>query len=664
MESPSPFERLASTAHRFKVSRKLLGILGVLLVLVTVIVLQFSPMFVPRVGAVSSYSQTPGASGNDGWNQGVDTTYATAHSGAGNTDNTSSSMDAGQTIASSYYYVKRAFLQFDTSTIPFGSAIITAKLRLYIKQNLNDTQYYLRAQKWTGSLPIGTGDFNQFDGINYDDNTFYSGTFIEQSQYNNMTLTNFTLIEMGGATKICLRNDRDISSTAPIPPNNREYCQIATYDDADAGHRPTLEVTYWASGEEYHYVYQASDVDSSADKGTRSNFTAQQGPPDNINDTLTEAGVVHAESYTYGSAASGTSWSDPTYVYDNNTSNKASWATSSTNVWSTKLVVNLTEACKGTKIRYWVSKATTLAYTTLNISIANATGSWTIVFSTTPTESAYVNATFASSSYTAIGLERYRYTGGSGSQACYMNEVQGVNATWTEAAYSLDIEEQWTNANYTRSSRDLCILTGPFSDSENLYVQWWNTTDSAWYNITNLDSLSALAWNNASVTSYLTAATFTIRIRDSSGADAVQSTWQLDCVVLHTYEFTWSASITVNTATHSWTIDPNQNNVTINENSGQISLTVTSNANFDIQAKADGALTYGPNTIALTNTNMSASTWAAAIPLTTEYQTVPGLSNVAGGTGLAESFWLWLSCPDNKPAGAYVYVLTIQVIQH
>jgi hypothetical protein len=124
------------------------------------------------------------------------------------------------------------------------------------------------------------------------------------------------------------------------------------------------------------------------------------------------------------------------------------------------------------------------------------------------------------------------------------------------------------------------------------------------------------------------------------------------------------ASITVNTGSHSWSLAPGQNNVTINENGGKISVTVTSNANFDIQAEASADLAYGPYTIALSNTNMSASTWTAAIPLTTGYQTVPGLSNVAGGTGLSESFYLWLSCPTGKPAGAYTYTLTVQVIQH
>jgi len=50
---------------------------------------------------------------------------------------------------------------------------------------------------------------------------------------------------------------------------------------------------YASPAEEYDYVdNNTSDVDSSPDKGTHSNFTAQQFGPDNIYDTLTESGLI------------------------------------------------------------------------------------------------------------------------------------------------------------------------------------------------------------------------------------------------------------------------------------------------------------------------------------------------------------------------------------
>jgi len=52
-------------------------------------------------------------------------------------------------------------------------------------------------------------------------------------------------------------------------------------------------LTYASSEEEYDYVdNNVSDVDSSPDKGTHSNFTAQQFGPDDSYDTLTEGGSI------------------------------------------------------------------------------------------------------------------------------------------------------------------------------------------------------------------------------------------------------------------------------------------------------------------------------------------------------------------------------------
>ena len=46
----------------------------------------------------------------------------------------------------------------------------------------------------------------------------------------------------------------------------------------------------------YYYVdNNTSDVDSNADKGTHSNFTAQQQNPDSTYDTLTETGTTENE---------------------------------------------------------------------------------------------------------------------------------------------------------------------------------------------------------------------------------------------------------------------------------------------------------------------------------------------------------------------------------
>ena len=217
-----------------------------------------------------------------------------------------------------------------------------------------------------------------------------------------------------------------------------------------------------------HFVdSNISNVDSSGNVGTSNNFTAQRYGPDNINDTLTEANTAttHAEAYIYGSAASG--WAtNPTAICDNNTSTYAQAASVNGPAWTTKETMNLTSTCIGTKILAWVSQSNSGVYTTMNITIANATGAWVLVYSGTPIEGSYQNYTFALSSYTAIGIERYRPSASS-SRTARANEIQAVNASWNDPAnYRLDIEEQFTNVNYVGTNEDLCIFMGPYTNNE------------------------------------------------------------------------------------------------------------------------------------------------------------------------------------------------------
>lgn len=199
----------------------------------------------------------------------------------------------------------------------------------------------------------------------------------------------------------------------------------------------------------------SSNVDSSPNKGACSNFTAQQYGPDSIYDTLTEVDTNNSspEKYSYcnNNQNPGT-WTNPTYAYDNNTGQAA------TKAWSTAgasgyLVLNTTLTTRGSKIQYWVGRSQS-AITTLEIAVANQTGSWTTVFNGTPTWSAYTNVSFAFCQYTAIRIQFYKT--GSVSRTASVYEVQGVDDT-VLANYELDSEVQWTNVNYNAGNAQLAI---------------------------------------------------------------------------------------------------------------------------------------------------------------------------------------------------------------
>ena len=122
------------------------------------------------------------------------------------------------------------------------------------------------------------------------------------------------------------------------------------------------------------------------------------------------------------------------------------------------------------------------------------------------------------------------------------------------------------------------------------------------------------------------------------------------------------AEITINTTSHSWNIFPGQSNILINE--GNITITVTANANFTIQVKGSGNLTCGSYSIPLSNVKVHKDTLASAVSLSTSWQDVPGLVNVASGTDITLTFKLWLTVPDGTPAGEYTYTLYIQVVEY
>ena len=131
------------------------------------------------------------------------------------------------------------------------------------------------------------------------------------------------------------------------------------------------------------------------------------------------------------------------------------------------------------------------------------------------------------------------------------------------------------------------------------------------------------------------------------------------------YGEAFNASITVDTTTHSWTINPGQSNVTIIE--GTINITVSANKAYSIQVKGSGNLTHtvlSQETIDLSNVLFHEDTLGSADSLTTSYQDVGGLVNQTAGTDVELTFKLWLSVPDGTRAGDYTYTLSIQIVEY
>ena len=286
-----------------------------------------------------------------------------------------------------------------------------------------------------------------------------------------------------------------------------------------------------------------SDVDSSADKGSQSNFAAQQSAPDSIYDTLTEVNagsslsnvtLINGESFEGMWPPSGWnptgSWNkESNEVYDVSFSadfdgdgrGRSGYLYTPTMDCSNaeKIYVDFwfyDDDCNNNEFRlyyydgsHWDSIVQLGAYTEHQ---------W-VHYQHEIDDSQYFINNFQVR-FQANDLEDGKHA--------YVDLVT-VKKAVDSTSYQLDIEEQFINVNYTDPNQDLCIKAGSLG-SEPLLVDVW--TGSAWANVATLTGL-VNGWKNVSVSSYLTSSTFTIRFRGSiESSDSIRNSWEIDAVLL------------------------------------------------------------------------------------------------------------------------------------
>jgi hypothetical protein len=304
-----------------------------------------------------------------------------------------------------------------------------------------------------------------------------------------------------------------------------------------------------------------SDVDSSPDKGTQSNFTAQQSPPDSIYDTLTE--VNYGGGISNVTLINGESFE----TWPSSWGATGSWSRTSTEHYSGSYSAGFTGPGSGD-----------LATPSLDCSNANAiyvdfwykdtgceSGELMLQYydgshwdtypirdlgATTSTQWIHYREKITDSQYFISNFQfRIHADTNYGNDQAYFDLVT-VQKEVDGTSYQLDLEEQWTNVNYTNPNQDLCIKAGSLG-SEPLLVDAWN--GGAWVNVGALTGL-VNGWKNMSVAPYITSSTFTIRFRGSSdGLDAVQDSWNIDTVLLGPHpDISFFSSQTESTIVVEW----------------------------------------------------------------------------------------------------------------
>jgi hypothetical protein len=109
--------------------------------------------------------------------------------------------------------------------------------------------------------------------------------------------------------------------------------------------------------------------------------------------------------------------------------------------------------------------------------------------------------------------------------------------------YEMDLEYNWTTADYNGSIEEVCIYVDYHTGSENLNVSYRD--GNSW---TNLATISSTGWNNFTATG-LNSQFYTIQlIGTSETSDTNIDTWEIDCIFLHVYNdtggpngYNWSA---------------------------------------------------------------------------------------------------------------------------
>ena len=137
---------------------------------------------------------------------------------------------------------------------------------------------------------------------------------------------------------------------------------------------------------------------------------------------------------------------------------------------------------------------------------------------------------------TEIDAARIRFTydkGGAQPDQCSIDAARiGINRT-AASNHQLDLEVAWTAVGYDETNEELCIypVTGGGWPTEDIIVDVWN---GAWVAV--FSDLTPDAWNNMSISSYLTGSAFEIRfLGGTETGDTAQSTWEIDAVLIHTW---------------------------------------------------------------------------------------------------------------------------------
>lgn len=260
-----------------------------------------------------------------------------------------------------------------------------------------------------------------------------------------------------------------------------------------------------------------------------------------------------------------------------------------------------------------------------------------------------------------------------------LSNVDPVNdACDSDATFDVGVDG-WVNVTVTDTDGgydklDTVDMKVTTASSETFTLRWTESTDAFTETVDasgvcTLDATDSTRTNTDSDTDVYRF-NFQINAAPLKGVCSVQVTTTDDAAAtdVDTYSAEFSINfylgITVNDGSHSWaSMNPGTTDQALGDDE-DIDVTIDANANFDLEAKGDGALASGGDTIALSNVEMHETTLGSAIALTTSYQDIPDLTDETRGTSQAKAFKLWISIPNPQQDGTYTYTLSVKGTEH
>jgi len=189
---------------------------------------------------------------SDGYAYRGDASYANAHGDTGSSTYSTcySSYDflyIANSWTGDYYYVRRSFLYFDTSSLGTGTEVSTSTLTLYgsAKQQDDSGHANLYIVEGIQADPFTIDDFDA------ERNKTTSGGSIDYTSFNDtyyndidLNSTGISWISVTGTTKFCLRVSGDINNSTPTGYNNCKAYSNEKGTDDYKDYRPKLYVEY------------------------------------------------------------------------------------------------------------------------------------------------------------------------------------------------------------------------------------------------------------------------------------------------------------------------------------------------------------------------------------------------------------------------------------